>query len=125
MAGRTFAIGDIHGERAHLSRIWSLLPALDAADTVVFLGDYVQRGPHSKEVVEMLMALPAISPARIVCLRGNHEDAWIRVRAEGWDEFALDPSQGCLATLRSYGSGAAARPEGNPTDAEMALLASG
>ena len=60
MAGRTFAIGDIHGERAHLARIWSLLPLLDAGDTVVFLGDYVNRGPHSKEVVETLMALPDI-----------------------------------------------------------------
>jgi serine/threonine protein phosphatase 1 len=124
MAGRTFAIGDIHGERAHLTRIWDQLPLLDAQDTVVFLGDYVNRGPDSREVIEMLMALPAATSARVVCLRGNHEDAWLRVRAEGWDEFALEPAHGCLATLRSYRDGPKAREDKRATDAEMALLAS-
>ena len=47
-------------------RVWSQLPSLDAGDTVVFLGDYVNRGPHSKEVVEILMTLPATTPARVV-----------------------------------------------------------
>jgi serine/threonine protein phosphatase 1 len=125
MAGRTFAIGDIHGEREHLARIWSLLPLLDAGDTVVFLGDYVNRGPHSKQVVEMLMALPALTAARVVCLRGNHEDAWLRVRAEGWDEFALKAEHGCLATLRSYVGGAFPTVGEKATNVEMAQLAAG
>lgn len=124
MAGRTFAIGDIHGERAHLMRIWSQLPPLDADDTVVFLGDYVNRGPHSKEVVEILMALPATTPARVVCLRGNHEDAWLRVRTEGWDEFVLQPEHGCFPTLRSFAGGAVPRPGEKPSNAEMSQLAS-
>lgn len=125
MAERTFAIGDIHGENAHLARIWSLLPSLDANDTVVFLGDYVNRGPCAKQVVETLMALPAITPARVICLRGNHEDAWLRVRAEGWDEFALEASHGCLATLRSYQGGAFPKSGEKASDREMASLASG
>ena len=124
MARRTFAIGDIHGERAHFARIWSLLPLLDSRDTVVFLGDYVNRGPQSKEVVETLMALPASTKARVVCLRGNHEDAWLRVRAEGWDEFVLRPDYGCLATLRSYQGDAVALQGQSATNAEQAQLAS-
>jgi serine/threonine protein phosphatase 1 len=125
MAGRTFAIGDIHGEHDNLSRIWAQLPMLDGADTVVFLGDYVNRGPRSKQVLETLMALPGSTPARVVFLRGNHEDAWLRVRADGWDEFSLKPEHGCLSTLRSFTGGAFPTVGEKATHAEMALLASG
>jgi serine/threonine protein phosphatase 1 len=125
MAARTFAFGDIHGEMAHLARVWAQLPALDAGDTVVFLGDYMNRGPASRAVLELLMTLPEKTPARVVCLRGNHEDAWLRVRAQGWDEFVLHPDHGCLATLRSFVGGPPPKPREKPTDAEMALLASG
>jgi serine/threonine protein phosphatase 1 len=112
MAGRTFAVGDIHGEAEHLSTLLGRLPALDAGDTVVFLGDYLDRGARSKEIVEQLMSFPSRTPARVVCLRGNHEDAWLRVCKEGWDQFVLTPGNGCLATARSFTGG---KP---PTDAE-------
>jgi serine/threonine protein phosphatase 1 len=125
MAGRTFAIGDIHGEVSHLEKVWAQLPPLDAADTVVFLGDYLNRGPDSKAVIERLMTLPAKTAARVVCLRGNHEDAWLRVRAEGWDEFVLHPDHGCFPTLRSFAGGAVPKPNEKPSDREMGLLASG
>jgi serine/threonine protein phosphatase 1 len=105
MAGRTFAIGDIHGEADHLARLLGRLPMLDADDTVVFLGDYLDRGPRSKEIVDALMSFPARTPAKVVCLRGNHEDAWVRVYREGWDEFVLVPGNGCLATVRSFTGG--------------------
>src|SRR5262245_10537927 len=85
MAGRTFAIGDIHGDIAPLHRVLGRLPPLQADDTVVFLGDYLDRGPRSKDVVEQLMSFPGRTPAKVVCLRGNHEDAWLRVCREGWD----------------------------------------
>jgi serine/threonine protein phosphatase 1 len=125
MAGRTFAIGDIHGEPAHLLRVWAQLQPLDAGDTVVFLGDYVDRGPQAREVLEILMALPGTTPARVVFLRGNHEDAWLRVRAQGWDEFVLQLQHGCLSTLRSFTDGAVPMKGERPTNAEMELLASG
>lgn len=125
MSERTFVFGDIHGEPDHLGRALSQLPALDAGDTLVFLGDYVDRGPRSREVVEALMNLPARTPARVVCLRGNHEDAWLRVRREGWDEFVFPPEHGCLPMLRSFVGGAEPAPDEKPSDAEMALLASG
>ena len=125
MAGRTFAIGDIHGETAHLSRLLDQLPTLDAADTLVFIGDYLNRGPHSAAVIARLMAMPSHTPAKVVCLRGNHEDAWLRVRREGWDEFVFPPSHGCLATLRSYLGRPAPAAGEKASHAEMNLLASG
>jgi len=114
MAGRTIAIGDIHGQLAELEKLLGKLPKLDAQDTLVFLGDYVDRGPKSAEVVELVRhGLPRTTPAKIVTLCGSHEDAWLRVRREGWIEFVLPVGNGCRATLRSY------RGEPPPTDDEM------
>ena len=67
----TCIIGDIHGCHAALA---NLLPqVLDQADTIVFLGDYVDRGPHSKEVVSTLIALQHKKSHRIIPLMGNHD----------------------------------------------------
>ena len=54
MAGRTFAIGDIHGDLEHLEALFGILPALDAGDTIVFIGDFVDRGPDSAGVVRFV-----------------------------------------------------------------------
>lgn len=124
MAGRTITLGDIHGGQDELRQILAALPVLDSRDTLVFLGDYVDRGPRSREVVEALMALPGQTQAQVVCLRGNHEDAWLRVREHGWDEFVLPPEHGCLPTLRSF-LGTAADPADPATDRELELLSTG
>ncbi len=102
MAGRTIAVGDIHGEIDHLLRLLHKLPPLDAQDTLVFLGDYLDRGPDSAKVIAGLRGLSEKLRATVVCLRGNHEDAWLRVLDLGWDEFVFPPNNGCLATLRSF-----------------------
>jgi Calcineurin-like phosphoesterase len=102
MANRSFAIGDIHGDTAHLFKLLSCLPKLDEEDTLVFVGDYVDRGPHSAQVVDYIRTMSSRTPAKVVALRGNHEDAWLRVVERGWDEFVLPPLNGCLAALRSY-----------------------
>ncbi len=103
MAGRTFAIGDIHGDLEALRRMLKKLPELDAKDTLVFVGDYVDRGPQSRQVIDFLRKdLPRSTKAKLVLLRGNHEDGWLRVATGGWPEFILPPPNGCLATLRSY-----------------------
>ncbi len=122
MPGRTLAVGDIHGDLGHLEVLLGRLPELTPADTLVFLGDYVDRGEASRQVVELVMALPSTTPARVVCLRGNHEDAWLTVHARGWPEYVVQGGNGCWATLRSYAGG----PTGDelPTPAELdALLA--
>lgn len=105
MAGRTFAIGDIHGDLGQLRTLLYRLPALTAEDTLVFLGDYVDRGDASREVIELVMGLGRHTFTKIVCLRGNHEDAWLTIRERGWPEFVIPANNGCWDTLRSYVGG--------------------
>jgi serine/threonine protein phosphatase 1 len=102
VAGRTFAIGDIHGDLEALVRVEAKMPPLDEADTVVFLGDYVDRGPSSAQVIEHLRSLSGRTAAKVVTLRGNHEDAWTRVIDTGWPEFVFGGNNGVRETMESY-----------------------
>jgi serine/threonine protein phosphatase 1 len=72
----TYAIGDIHGFPDLLGQ---LLDAIDAdargrAYALVFVGDYVDKGPDSAGVIDMLMRMQAEAVRPTVCLKGNHED---------------------------------------------------
>jgi len=125
MSGRTFAIGDIHGETTHLHKLLACLPELDEKDTVVFLGDYLDRGPNSKDVIEYVRTFPTRTKAKVVALRGNHEDAWLRVCQKGWDEFVLPPGNGCLAAMRSYTGGPVPAEGEKARDDEMMELTTG
>jgi serine/threonine protein phosphatase 1 len=107
LARRTIAIGDIHGDFAQLEELFRRLPALDGECTLVFLGDYLDRGPHPARVVEFVRHLPESTPAKVVALRGSHEDAWLKVRREGWAEFLFPLKNGCLDSLRSFTGGRA------------------
>src|SRR5262249_59488897 len=79
------------------------LPKPDEKDTMVLMGDYVDRGPDSAKVVDFIRReLPRRFPGKLVCLRGNHEDGWLRVASGGWPEFVIPLANGCLSTLRSY-----------------------
>ncbi|MCO4745386.1 MAG: serine/threonine protein phosphatase [Proteobacteria bacterium] len=112
MSDRTFAIGDIHGDLEALNTLLSRLPELDSKDTIVFLGDYIDSGPESAAVVELIRhELPKRLKAKIVVLRGNHEDAWLKVIDEGWPGFVMPPGNGTRETFRSY--------VGMPRDAEV------
>jgi serine/threonine protein phosphatase 1 len=115
---RTFAIGDIHGDLDSLDVLLGRLPRLGEGDTLVFVGDYLDRGPKSRQVIERLRGLPAETSARIVVLRGNHEDAWLRVIDRGgWLEFILPRENGCLETKRSF-CGEPVPAQGEPAKAE-------
>ncbi|MGQ3215136.1 MAG: metallophosphoesterase family protein, partial [Shinella sp.] len=69
----TFAVGDIHGCIDPLNRLLARIDAYAASGTVVFLGDYIDRGPDSSAVLDRLMAGPSAN-FRWICLMGNHED---------------------------------------------------
>jgi serine/threonine protein phosphatase 1 len=125
MSGRTFAIGDIHGDLEHLEILLGHLPPLERDDTLVFVGDYVDRGPRSAQVIEYLRRLPGRTPAKVVALRGSHEDAWLQVRREGWWEFVMPVGNGCLATLRSFVGGPAPERNESPTAPELTSLLGG
>ena len=100
-AARTFVIGDIHGCVDELDRLLeAITPA--AADTVVFLGDYIDRGPASKGVIDRLLRLRREGP-QCVFLKGNHEDMFLGFLGEHGAFGEAFLSNGGGHTLRSYG----------------------
>jgi serine/threonine protein phosphatase 1 len=125
VAPRTFAIGDIHGDLEGLVRVFGRMPPLEATDTVVFVGDYLDRGPASAQVIDFVRSLSRETPARIVPLRGNHEDAWLRVIGVGWPEFVLPPGNGCLAAMRSFTGARMPTPDEKPRPDEERPLMTG
>jgi serine/threonine protein phosphatase 1 len=77
MPARAIATGDIHGCPDALAAILDVVaPGRD--DTVVTLGDYIDRGPHSRGVIDQLVRLTG--RCRLVTLMGNHEEALFRAR---------------------------------------------
>ena len=70
---KIFAIGDIHGCYDRLKALMEKIPIDYSRDTLIFIGDYIDRGPHSVEVVEYLMKLKTRVP-EVIFLKGNHED---------------------------------------------------
>ncbi len=96
---RRFVIGDIHGcDKALRTLIECIAPEPD--DELIFLGDYVDRGPDSRGVIDQLIELQ--SRCRVVALRGNHEIMLCGVAFGGLDgEMWL--TAGGKATVTSYG----------------------
>jgi serine/threonine protein phosphatase 1 len=97
---RTLAIGDVHGASSALD---ALLAAVrpTPADTLIFLGDYVDRGPDSRGVLDRLLALR--DQVNLVCLRGNHELMMLRAR-DSKDDRRCWLSVGGAQCLASYGN---------------------
>ncbi len=70
---RIYAVGDIHGCYDKLIALMDKIDIDFDTDILVFLGDYIDRGPNSFEVVEYLVALKKLFP-KTVFLKGNHEE---------------------------------------------------
>jgi serine/threonine protein phosphatase 1 len=98
-----YAVGDIHGSYEKLVRLLKHCRTHrgSRAAQFVFVGDYIDRGRHSREVVELLIDLQRAEPAQISCLRGNHEE--MLIDAFRYRERALWLCNGGDMTLRSYG----------------------
>ena len=90
-----YAVGDIHGCLEQLQALHAMIAA-DIADRpsehclLIHLGDYIDRGPDSLEVIETLVAGPPVPDAKIVNLMGNHEDMMIQAISTG---LAADAAQ--------------------------------
>ena len=108
---RIYAIGDVHGRADLLGKLQSRIArdagrAQETRKVVVYLGDYVDRGPDSAGVIDRLIDGP-LAGLEQVFLMGNHEDFFL--------QFLEDPDVGALwvrnggdATLASYGLDGAA-----------------
>ena len=95
---KTYVIGDIHGCYQSLVNLLDLIG--DTGGTLIFLGDYIDRGPDSKKVISLLVKLKKELP-RVVTLLGNHELMFLRY-LNGLDQKLFLRSGGQY-TLESYG----------------------
>jgi diadenosine tetraphosphatase ApaH/serine/threonine PP2A family protein phosphatase len=101
---KTYAIGDIHGSLAKLRDLIAHCERDAGGEpmTLVFIGDYIDRGPDSRGVVDYVMGLEARLGANAIALKGNHEELAVAAadsgtRAGNWLVNGGDK------TLRSYG----------------------
>lgn len=95
-----YAIGDVHGCAYELRHLLNKLP-LTPESTVVFLGDYIDRGGHSKDVVDTILELR--KQCHVVCLMGNHEAMFLNfLENPGSERAGLFIVNGGSATLASY-----------------------
>jgi serine/threonine protein phosphatase 1 len=119
-AGRlVYAIGDVHGRLDLLKPLIrglaedALASSVEERPMLVFLGDYIDRGPGSKGVVDCVLSLKAQGAFEVRCIKGNHEEALLQFL----DDTAFGATwmeHGGHATLASYG----VQPPASRTDQE-------
>jgi len=98
-----YAIGDIHGCLSHLEHLLELVnPDLDRHQ-LIFMGDYIDRGPHSAQVVDLIINLKKrYNPENIICLMGNHERMFLDY-LDGKDEMLFLMNGGVTTTASYWG----------------------
>jgi serine/threonine protein phosphatase 1 len=101
MNGNLYVIGDIHGSLESLERLLDKINPDLSRDRLVFVGDYIDRGPQSKGVVDYIIRLQnQAPPEQIICLKGNHEAMFLAfLQGEPAEMFLFN---GGLATLEAY-----------------------
>ncbi len=110
MAGRTIAIGDVHGYAEALAAlVEAIRPGPD--DTLVTLGDYVDRGPDVQGTLGQLMELSR--RCQLVPLLGNHDEMLLEIVSGHTVLFPEWLAYGGTSTLMSYGC---ATPDKIPTE---------
>lgn len=97
---RIYAIGDIHGCLEKLTELLNKITLDKQNDTLVFIGDYIDRGRYGREVVDYVIGLQG-DCKNVVCLLGNHEQMFLHY-LEGVDE-SMYLANGGKATLDSFG----------------------
>jgi serine/threonine protein phosphatase 1 len=112
-ARRYYAVGDVHGCKEELVKMLDKIVkhGFSDEDALVFLGDYVDRGPDSKGCIDTILEFKK-DRDNVFCLMGNHED--MMVSWAGWAPSAFGQyffANGGSATMKSYGSTVAASKE--------------
>ncbi len=97
---KIFAIGDIHGCLSLLQDLMTRLPVDPEKDRIVFMGDYIDRGPAPKGVVDFILALRQTH--RVVCLIGNHERLLLDFYDHGINRDTW-LANGGIQTIDAYG----------------------
>jgi len=105
---KIFAIGDIHGCLGKLQSLIQNISADQKNDIIVFIGDYIDRGSASREVVDYVIQLKG-EYKNVVCLLGNHEYMFLRY-LDGVDE-EMYLYNGGQATLFAYAISLAETPQ--------------
>lgn len=100
--GRVIAIGDIHGCSAAFDAVLDAVN-LRPDDLLVPLGDYVDRGPDSRGVIERLIRLGDVGPCPVMPIIGNHE-LMMLTASHGERDLQMWLDAGGRATLESYGA---------------------
>ncbi len=97
---KIYVIGDIHGSFNMLKRLMDTIPWRMDKDLLIFLGDYIDRGSHGKEVVDYILGLQKNSEY-VRCLLGNHDAMFLDyLNGKNIDQFIIN---GGDTTLLSYG----------------------
>ena len=99
MSGRLIAIGDIHGCSKALEAVLAAIEPTET-DTLVALGDYVDRGPDAKRCIDRLIKLA--KTCKLIAIQGNHEEMMLDVVRDGQPPFRW-LQYGGVETLDSYG----------------------
>lgn len=103
---RVFAVGDIHGCVDELQVLLHALISeerISHSDRIVFLGDYIDRGPSSRAVIDAVLGLERTLPGQCVFLKGNHEDMLLSFLGRSGQQGRAYLINGGIETLRSYG----------------------
>ena len=103
----TVAIGDVHGNLAALEELLGqVLPELDPRDTLVFLGDYIDRGPDTRGCLDCIIRLRNEARFSVVALLGNHED-WLLATLRDYTRHSWILGMEAFETIASYSGEAA------------------
>jgi diadenosine tetraphosphatase ApaH/serine/threonine PP2A family protein phosphatase len=99
-----YAIGDIHGCLSHLMHLLDLVNPDLEKNKLVFVGDYLDRGPQSSSVVDFIIDLKKKhNPENIICLMGNHERMFLNF-LQGQEEMFFILNGGAATSVSYWGN---------------------
>jgi len=100
-----YAVGDIHGCRHFLEELLDKVQPDLTQDRLIFIGDYIDRGPESRGVVDYIINLRRQYPrGNIICLKGNHEAMFLDfLQGKDREMFLFNGGRGTLRDYWGYG----------------------